>query len=136
MSKTCLFLQCRTKTSIHGDSTVYTAVPHSSKLSINDSSGFTGYRVLLKAFEYNFWFTLAAPHFLPSIPKGFRICFPIASFDCTLEHLHPRVFLRMGFNIRQRETITDYFYLLFIIQALTISIPFGKEKPITFYHQS
>ena len=34
--------KCRTNTSIHGDSVVYTTVPHSNKLSVNDSSSFMG----------------------------------------------------------------------------------------------
>ena len=76
MSKTFLILMCRTNTSIHRDSTVYIAVPCSSRWFLNDSFGFTRYEVHLQTFECNFWFTLVAPHFSIVCVERFLRLFP------------------------------------------------------------
>ena len=56
----------------------------------------------------------------PELPStaGLNVCIYRFPFDT-------------GFNVHHREPITDYFNLLFIIQALTNFVPFVKGKPMT-----
>ena len=135
MSRTCLCLQYRSNILIHRDSAVHTTVPRSSKLSVNDSLGFTGQEFFCKPSSATSGLLQQLSVSLLSALRDFYVCSLELPPTVGLEVYIYRFPFSKGSNVRQYKPIIDFF-LLFIIQVLIKSVPFVQEKPITLYCQS